>query len=142
MLWQPTRLTRAQLEERRLIAGRLLRAKRLSQAEIARQLGVSRATVSRWNRRLTCAGAAGAALPHVVRAAVPAHGGAVAPALPCAQPRCRGGRVRHRALDAATDRRGDRADLWRAVPLPLTGTRLARPRLESPATAPAGQRAR
>src|SRR5438552_81689 len=56
MAWQPTRLTRAQLEERRLAAGRLLRAGRLSQAEIARQMGVSRATVSRWHRRLTCAG--------------------------------------------------------------------------------------
>ena len=59
MLWQPTRLTRAQLEERRLAAGRLLRAKRLSQAEIARQMSVSRATVSRWNRRLRCAGLRG-----------------------------------------------------------------------------------
>jgi transposase len=59
MLWRPARLTRAQLEERRLAAGRLLRAGRLSQAEIARQVGVSRATVSRWNRRLTGAGLRG-----------------------------------------------------------------------------------
>jgi transposase len=59
MLWHPARLTRAQLEERRLAAGRLLRAKRLSQAEVARTMGVSRATVSRWNGRLACAGLRG-----------------------------------------------------------------------------------
>jgi transposase len=51
-MWQPRRLTPEQLEERRLEAGRLLRAGRLSQAEIARQLGVSRMAVSRWARRL------------------------------------------------------------------------------------------
>jgi len=36
------------MEERRLAGGRLLKAGKLSQAEIARQLGVSRATVSDW----------------------------------------------------------------------------------------------
>ena len=36
------------MEERRLEGGRLLRSSKLSQAEIARQLGVSRATVSEW----------------------------------------------------------------------------------------------
>jgi putative transposase len=36
------------MEERRLEAARLLRQGRLSQAEIARQLGASRASVSRW----------------------------------------------------------------------------------------------
>lgn len=36
------------MEERRLEGGRLLKAGKLSQAEIARQLGVSRATVSEW----------------------------------------------------------------------------------------------
>jgi transposase len=51
-MWQPRRLTPEQLEERRLEAGRLLRAGRLSQAEIARQLGVSRTAVSRWAQRL------------------------------------------------------------------------------------------
>src|SRR6516165_10911430 len=51
-MWQPRRLTPEQLEERRLEAGRLLRAGRLSQAEIARQLGVSRMAVSRWARQL------------------------------------------------------------------------------------------
>lgn len=51
-MWQPHRLTPEQLEERRLQAGRLLRAGRLSQAEIARRFGVSRMAVSLWARRL------------------------------------------------------------------------------------------
>lgn len=48
MTWKPSTLTREQMEERRLEGGRLLKAGKLSQAEIARQLGVSRATVSAW----------------------------------------------------------------------------------------------
>lgn len=48
MAWKPSYLTREQLEERRLEGGRLLKAGKLSQAEIARQLSVSRATVSDW----------------------------------------------------------------------------------------------
>src|SRR2546423_5666893 len=52
MGWQPTRLTRDQLEERRLAAARLLQAEQSSQAEIARQVGVSRASVTRWKQRL------------------------------------------------------------------------------------------
>jgi putative transposase len=48
MAWHPRRLTAVQLEERRLAAGRLLRTGRLSQAEIARRLGVSPAAVSHW----------------------------------------------------------------------------------------------
>lgn len=51
-MWQPRKLTPEQLEERRLEAGRLLRAGRLSQAEIARHLGVSRMAVSRWAAQL------------------------------------------------------------------------------------------
>ena len=58
-MWQPARLTRVQLEERRLAAGRLLRAKRLSQAEVAREVGVSRAAVTHWKRRLEQAGPRG-----------------------------------------------------------------------------------
>src|SRR5919202_834258 len=46
--WQPARLTPAQLEERRLAAAVLLRQGRLTQGAIARYLGVSRASVSRW----------------------------------------------------------------------------------------------
>ena len=46
--WRPTRLTPDQLEERRLAAAALLRQGHLTQAAIARQLGVSRASVCRW----------------------------------------------------------------------------------------------
>jgi transposase len=51
-MWQPRKLTPEQLEERRLEAGRLLRAGRLSQAQIARRLGVSPAAVCQWAERL------------------------------------------------------------------------------------------
>ena len=47
-VWRPAHLTPEQMEERRLEAARLLRQGRLSQADIARQLGVSRASVCRW----------------------------------------------------------------------------------------------
>ena len=59
MGWQPKHWTAAQLEERRLQAARLLRAGQLSQAEIARQLGVSRAAVTHWKQRLHAAGLRG-----------------------------------------------------------------------------------
>ncbi len=51
-MWRPRKLTPDQLEERRLAAGRLLRAGRLSQAEIARRLGVSPAAVCQWAKQL------------------------------------------------------------------------------------------
>lgn len=41
MEWQPSTFTREQMEERRLEGGRLLRSGKLSQADIARRLGVS-----------------------------------------------------------------------------------------------------
>ena len=56
MTWIPTHLTRAQLEERRLAGAKLLQAGQLSQAEIARQLGVSRTAVSKWAARLRTGG--------------------------------------------------------------------------------------
>jgi transposase len=56
MTWKPSYLTREQMEERRLAGGRLLKAGKLSQAEIARQLGVSRATVSDWAKKLKTEG--------------------------------------------------------------------------------------
>lgn len=46
--WRPTRLTPDQLEERRLAAATLLRQGQMTQAAIARHLGVSRASVCRW----------------------------------------------------------------------------------------------
>ena len=48
--------TRQQLAERRLKGGQLLAAGRLSQAEIARRLGVSRATVCAWAKQLETGG--------------------------------------------------------------------------------------
>lgn len=44
------------MEERRREGGRLLKAGKLSQAEIARRLGVSRATVSDWAKRVSTDG--------------------------------------------------------------------------------------
>jgi transposase len=52
MVWQPQHWTSVQLEERRLAAAHLLRAGKLSQAEIARHIGVSRAAVTHWKQRL------------------------------------------------------------------------------------------
>jgi transposase len=52
MTWKPTHLTRQQKEERRLQAAQLLKAGKLSQAEIARQLDVSRTAVMRWAHQL------------------------------------------------------------------------------------------
>lgn len=51
MEWKPRKLTREQLEERRLEAGRLLKEGQLSQSEIARRFGVSRMAVSYWASR-------------------------------------------------------------------------------------------
>ena len=47
-VWRPSHLTSEQMEERRLAAVPLLRQAHLSQAQIARQLGVTRAIVCRW----------------------------------------------------------------------------------------------
>jgi transposase len=46
--WRPARWTSDQLEERRMAAAALLRRGRLTRAAIARHLGVSRTSVSRW----------------------------------------------------------------------------------------------
>lgn len=48
MTWRPSQLTREQLEERRMEGGRLLSEGNLSQREIALELGVHEASVSRW----------------------------------------------------------------------------------------------
>ncbi|MBM6581676.1 helix-turn-helix domain-containing protein, partial [Microvirga sp. BT689] len=58
-VWRPAHLTQGQMEERRLAAATLLRQGRLSQAEIARHLGVSPASVSRWAGRLAQQGRRG-----------------------------------------------------------------------------------
>src|SRR4051812_5417484 len=59
MDWQPARLTRAQLEERRVAAAKLLQARELSEADIARRLGVSRAAVTQWKQCLEQMGLSG-----------------------------------------------------------------------------------
>ncbi len=46
MTWQPKKLTREQLAERRAEAVRLLKAGEMKQVEIARHLGVTEAAVS------------------------------------------------------------------------------------------------
>jgi transposase len=59
MVWQPKRWTAAQLEERRVAAAHLLRAGKLSQAEVARRLGVSEAAVTYWKQRWEAQGLRG-----------------------------------------------------------------------------------
>jgi putative transposase len=58
-VWRPAHLTPEQMEERRLEAARLLRQGQLSQADIARRLGVSRASVCRWAATLAQEGPRG-----------------------------------------------------------------------------------
>lgn len=60
MAWLPT-LSKQQLEERRREAARLLRQGQLSQAEIARELGVSRTAVCHWAKQLERQGLRGLA---------------------------------------------------------------------------------
>lgn len=59
MSWKPSRLTRSQLEERRLAGARLLGEGKLSQAKIAQELGVDKSTVSQWRTILERAGVEG-----------------------------------------------------------------------------------
>ena len=59
MTWRPSYLTREQMEERRREGARLLRAGKLTKAEIARQLGVSRAAVGAWAKVLEADGLRG-----------------------------------------------------------------------------------
>ena len=59
MTWKPSYLTREQMEERRLEGGRLLKAGKLTQAEIARKLSVSRTTVSDWAKKVEAEGIRG-----------------------------------------------------------------------------------
>jgi transposase len=58
-VWRPAHLTSEQMEERRLAAVPLLRQGQFSQAQIARQLGVSRASVCRWAATLAQEGPRG-----------------------------------------------------------------------------------
>ena len=61
MSWQPSKLTREQMEERRRRGAELLRANKMTKAEIARELGVSRAAVGKWSQMLQEKGVRGLA---------------------------------------------------------------------------------
>src|SRR3972149_1433099 len=52
MTWIPKHLTRVQMEQRRREAARLLRAGKLSQTGLARQLGGNRVTGCGWAKQL------------------------------------------------------------------------------------------
>ena len=52
MTWQPKKLTREQMAERRAEGVRLLEAGEMAQVEIARHLGVTEAAVSKWKKQL------------------------------------------------------------------------------------------
>src|SRR3954462_13531477 len=60
-VWRPRHLTSEQMEERRLAGATLLRQGLLSQADIARHVGVSRASVCRWAATLAQEGPRGVA---------------------------------------------------------------------------------
>jgi transposase len=57
MTWQPKHLTREQKAERRVEGVRLLQSTEMTQAQIARELRVSEAVVSRWKKELEQHGA-------------------------------------------------------------------------------------
>lgn len=56
MVWNPAKLSREQMEERRLEGARLIKRGTLSYAAIARQLGVSREAVRSWAKALAAGG--------------------------------------------------------------------------------------
>ncbi len=56
MVWQPKHLTREQMAERRAEGVKQLQTGEMSQAQLARYLGVSEAAVSQWKRKLEQAG--------------------------------------------------------------------------------------
>lgn len=56
MKWKPSKLTRAQMQERRLEAARLFKERQLSHAQIAATLDVSRTAVSKWFSRYCTGG--------------------------------------------------------------------------------------
>jgi transposase len=59
MTWKPAKLSREQMEERRLEGGRLIKRGEMSHAAIARQLGVSRAAIWNWAKQLEAKGLRG-----------------------------------------------------------------------------------
>jgi len=59
MKWKPKTLTREQMAERRAEGVSLLQAGEMNQAEMARHLGVSEATISKWKKVLEESGPKG-----------------------------------------------------------------------------------
>jgi transposase len=59
MTWKPAKLSREQMEERRLAGAELIKRGGIAHAAIARQLGVSRAAVTNWARQLEAKGLRG-----------------------------------------------------------------------------------
>src|SRR5918997_3565587 len=110
-VWRPAHLTPEQMEERRLEAAMLLRQGQFSPAEIARQLGGSRASVCRWAATLAQEG----------RRGLEAH------PIPGPSPRLdekawsHGSRLCQRALDPRAHRGPDRARVRGALPSALSG---------------------
>src|SRR5215218_404641 len=129
--WRPTRLTPDQLEERRLAAATLLRQGQMTQAAIARHLGVSRASVCRW-----------AARPTANRAAAAARRPSLVTARPAAGQGCGGSGFRNRALDPEAHRGVDPAGVRRALPPALPRASPEGARLLGPAPRDPGQGAR
>lgn len=59
MSWSPKRLTRPQMEERRMEGAKLLRRGKMTQEAIAQRLGVSRISVNKWQQQLRVEGIQG-----------------------------------------------------------------------------------
>lgn len=100
------------LERRRRRGTRLLAAGH-AQAEVARRVGVSRQSVLRWERAREQAGPRGAAAAASVWSAAAVVGRAVVAAGARAEGRRSGGGFSDRTVDAAADRRADRAAVCR-----------------------------
>lgn len=73
MGWQPTTLTKQQMEARRLEGGRLLLSGAMSQADIARHLGVSPVAVAKWKQRIDASGGSLDALHATTARGLPAQ---------------------------------------------------------------------
>src|SRR6266511_684045 len=114
MTWTPTRLTRAQMAERRREGARLLRRTKLSQAAIARRLAVSRAAVGQWAKDLATGGLRQlAARRRTPLQVVREPAGRVGPA---PAPRRTGGGLPHGALDGGAGETGDRTGVHGDLP--------------------------
>jgi hypothetical protein len=130
--WRPARWTPARLEERRLAAATLLRRGQLTQAAIARRLGVSGASVCRWSAVPRRRGRRGLrARSKAGRPATQARCPRLGAPRSATGTRRRGGGIRDRALDLAAHCGAGRARIRRTPPpatsrAPPEGARLHR----------------